>query len=61
MLQLEPYIPQNTDSVLHPSLLRTQVEFSARSPGKLESTCPYRLQRISANIDCLAVVSTSEK
>jgi hypothetical protein len=36
MLQLEPYIPQNMGSVPRPSLLHTQVEFSARSSGKLE-------------------------
>jgi len=60
MPQLEQYIPQNMGSAPHLSLLRTPAEFSARSSGKLEPTCPYRIQRIGANIDCLAVVSTSE-
>ena len=59
--QLEPYIPQNTDSVLRLSLPRTRVEFSARSSGKLNPTYPYIQQCIGADIESLAVVSTLEK
>jgi hypothetical protein len=45
-LQLEPYIPQNMGSVPHPSLLRTRVEFSARSSGKLELNWRHMLQPV---------------